>query len=88
MSILNPNLGERLRNMSEELENAYRNGDSGVIRQWRDFFLARCDWTQATDSPLNAEQKAAWAEYRQALRDITSQEGFPENVQWPSTPSA
>ena len=68
MSITNPNLGERLRNMPQELENAYRSGNVGVIRQWRDFFLAQCDWTQSVDSPLTAEQKAAWATYRQALR--------------------
>jgi hypothetical protein len=54
----------------------------------RNQLLTQCDWTQAMDSPLTAEQKAAWATYRQALRDITKQEGFPENVQWPSTPSA
>lgn len=61
---------------------------SFLAKQWRNQLLAQSDWTQFVDVPLSAEQKAAWATYRQALRDITSQEGFPENVQWPSTPSA
>jgi hypothetical protein len=50
---------------------------------YRNRLLALCDWTQTPDAPVN---KAAWANYRQALRDITSQEGFPENVIWPVQP--
>jgi hypothetical protein len=41
------------------------------LRRERNIKLAMSDWTQLPDSPLNEEQKAAWAEYRQALRDIT-----------------
>ena len=33
--------------------------------------LAKCDWTQAPDSPLSDEKKKEWATYRQALRDLT-----------------
>lgn len=40
------------------------------FRKLRDGKLADSDWTQIPDSPLNEEQKAAWAEYRQALRDL------------------
>jgi hypothetical protein len=48
--------------------------------------LLRCsDWTQLPDSPLTAEQKAAWGSYRQALRDLPAQAGFPE-VSWPTPP--
>lgn len=47
--------------------------------------LAASDWTQVADAPVN---KAAWAAYRQALRDITSQPGFPFNVSWPQEPTA
>ena len=42
------------------------------FRQIRDIKLKRCDWTQATDSPLSDEKKAEWATYRQQLRDITT----------------
>jgi hypothetical protein len=46
--------------------------------------LVATDWTQLPDVPL--ETKQAWAEYRQALRDITSQPGYPTNVVWPTPP--
>lgn len=39
--------------------------------------------TQVADAPVD---KAAWATYRQALRDITAQQGFPWNVTWPEQP--
>tara|TARA_R100001460_G_scaffold106168_1_gene153450 strand:+ start:303 stop:521 length:219 start_codon:yes stop_codon:yes gene_type:complete len=41
------------------------------FRQIRNVKLARCDWTQAPDSPLSDTKKAEWATYRQALRDLT-----------------
>tara|TARA_R100001509_G_scaffold154401_1_gene116013 strand:+ start:1825 stop:2043 length:219 start_codon:yes stop_codon:yes gene_type:complete len=41
------------------------------FRQIRNVKLARCDWTQAPDSPLSDEKKKEWATYRQALRDLT-----------------
>lgn len=58
-----------------------------AIRQKRNGLLAKCDWTQYPDCPLNAEQKTAWATYRQALRDITKQSGFPTDVVFPEQPS-
>ena len=48
--------------------------------------LAASDWTNLPDSPLSTEQKSAWAEYRQALRDITKQESFPSSIIWPTEP--
>jgi hypothetical protein len=42
------------------------------VRSQRDQLLAQSDWTQMADSPLSAEQKEAWATYRQALRDLPS----------------
>lgn len=55
-------------------------------RLLRNDMLYNSDWTQLADAPLTAEEKAAWAEYRQALRDITSQEGFPTNIIMPVAP--
>lgn len=46
--------------------------------------LSESDWTQIPDVPL--ETKQAWATYRQALRDITTQESYPFNVIWPTKP--
>lgn len=53
------------------------------VRQDRNQRLADCDWTQLPDAPVDA---TAWATYRQTLRDVTAQQGFPWNVIWPSTP--
>lgn len=57
------------------------------IRQQRDILLRDSDWTQLADAPLTATKKGQWATYRQALRDITSQPGYPGNVTWPTAPS-
>ena len=56
------------------------------IRDSRNRLLAESDWTQFNDSPLDEETKTAWATYRRELRDITSQEGFPNNITWPEKP--
>ena len=54
-------------------------------RSHRDALLAASDWTQVADAPVD---QAAWATYRQELRDITAQDGFPESIDWPAAPSA
>jgi hypothetical protein len=53
------------------------------VRGFRDAQLVKSDWTQVADAPVD---KAAWATYRQELRDITQQAGFPWDVQWPQIP--
>lgn len=53
------------------------------VRRQRDALLKKSDWTQVSDSPVDKE---AWATYRQALRDISSQKGFPDNINWPAQP--
>jgi len=53
------------------------------VRRDRNDLLSASDWTQVADAPVD---KAAWATYRQALRDVTSQTGFPWEVTWPSKP--
>ena len=40
------------------------------VRNQRNQMLAQSDWTQMADSPLSDEQKAAWAAYRQQLREL------------------
>lgn len=54
------------------------------MRAERDALLAASDWTQVADSPVD---KTVWAVYRQALRDITTQQGFPFAVLWPELPA-
>lgn len=74
-----------------EQEAAYRariDSEAGAsVRAERASKLAACDWTVLTDSPLTTAKKTEWKTYRQALRDITSAEGFPHDVTWPSEPS-
>ena len=57
------------------------------IRDQRNNKLTECDWTQLTDSPLDADGKNAWAVYRESLRTIPQQTGFPWDVEWPSQPT-
>ena len=56
---------------------------ASAMRKTRGDKLAESDWTQVADAPVD---KAVWATYRQALRDITTQEGFPWTVTWPDAP--
>lgn len=56
------------------------------VRAERNAKLSACDWTQLSDAPLSADQKQAWGAYRQALRDVTGQSGFPWAVTWPDAP--
>jgi len=53
------------------------------VRASRDEKLKDCDWTQVADAPVD---KAVWATYRQALRDVTTQSGFPWTITWPDKP--
>ena len=53
------------------------------VRQIRSIKLEECDWTQLADSSVNKE---TWATYRQSLRDVPSQEGFPWTITWPTQP--
>jgi hypothetical protein len=59
---------------------------AGRVRADRNARLAACDWTQVDDAPFDNTGKAEWAAYRQALRDISGQAGFPWEVEWPVEP--
>jgi len=59
---------------------------SSNIRNERVQKLLESDWTHVTDTKLTSEQQIAWATYRQALRDITSQPSFPYDISWPTKP--
>jgi hypothetical protein len=56
------------------------------VRSERNAKLTETDWTQVDDTPLDNVAKNAWANYRQALRDLPDQAGFPFNVTWPAQP--
>lgn len=55
-----------------------------AFRAERNARLAACDWTQLADAPVNA---AAWAAYRQALRDLPGSVADPRAVDWPALPA-
>ena len=53
------------------------------MRELRNKKLSESDWTQLADSTVD---KSTWATYRQALRDIPTQSGFPYDITWPTQP--
>jgi hypothetical protein len=53
------------------------------IRLWRDAELSRTDWTQLPDAPID---QAAWATYRQSLRDLPAQGGSADEAEFPVAP--
>lgn len=55
------------------------------VREERTKLLSNTDWTQLVDAPVDA---SPWATYRQELRDITDQPGFPHDVTWPTEPGS
>jgi hypothetical protein len=60
---------------------------SETVLSQRFNLLSESDWTQIPNGPLTTEKQAAWADYRQELRDITQQSGYPFNVVWPVAPT-
>ena len=56
------------------------------VRSQRDAMIAETDYLMISDYPISDEDKALVETYRQALRDIPEQEGFPSEVQWPVAP--
>jgi len=65
----------------------HQSNQAAMVRAERNGLLEACDWTQIPDSPMTTEQRAAWATYRQELRNISAQAGFPAQVAWPEPPS-
>ena len=72
--------------LTEEERTQWHDSVCDNIRNKRNIELLQCDWTQLPDCPLTTEKKSEWSFYRQALRDITNQPGFPFETVWPSKP--
>lgn len=73
-----------VRNKSAEEIAEQDAAQAAAVRAERNTKLSASDWTQVADAPVD---QAAWAVYRQALRSISAQEGFPWAVTWPSQPA-
>jgi hypothetical protein len=69
---------------AEQLEAERLEKAEEQARLKRDGLLKKSDWTQVSDAPVD---QSAWANYRQALRDLPEQEGFPQEVVWPNPPA-
>lgn len=74
----------KVENLTPEDIAARNAAQAAKVRAERNARLAACDWTQLPDAPVD---RAAWATYRQALRDISDQPGFPWEINWPTEPN-
>lgn len=71
-----------IEELKEKYEQKKMTNKISELRQKRNLLLAETDWTALSDVSMTAEM----AVYRQALRDITEQAGFPNTVNWPTKP--
>ena len=74
-------LNERIQTINSKNESQWAN-----IRSARNNMLKDSDWTALVDVSLSTEKKSEWAIYRQALRDITTQQN-PFDITWPTVPN-
>ena len=85
--ILGPTFTDNEATTAAEQEVAYKAmkdaEQAASVRAQRGDKLKDSDWTQVADAPVD---QAAWATYRQALRDVTAQAGFPWTINWPTQP--
>jgi len=61
--------------------------DWSLLKSYRNELLSRSDWTQLPDAVLTLEEKTAWQDYRQALRDIPQNYATPDDVIFPTPPN-
>ena len=74
--------------MDAEAIAAVDANQANSVRTQRDEKLKECDWMVVKSIETQAVFSTEWATYRQALRDVTAQSGFPWEVQWPEQPTA
>jgi hypothetical protein len=72
--------------MDETVVSVAADDLAGEVRFRRDFLLCDTDWMFMVGDRPEPTNIQAWRDYRQALRDIPQQPGFPENIQWPTKP--
>jgi len=87
--ILTDRQNEIDRRDEEAIAEALANepSESEKDRSNRDILLMETDWIVIKYIDLGQSVPQEWADYRQALRDITEQDGFPGNVVWPEEPT-
>ena len=72
-----------VRDKTQEELATHADDLASLVRFEREDLLNKSDWTQIEDSPVD---KTAWATYRQALREVPQQEGFPHTHTFPEEP--
>ena len=82
--------GDRPAQTAAEQEAAYKAmkdaEQAASVRSSRDSTLAQSDWRVIKAVELSTAVPIEWAAYRQALRDVTAQTGFPWTITWPEQP--
>lgn len=73
-----------IADMDAEAQAATDATQAAAVRSTRNVRLKDSDWSQGKDIPDVVS--SAWATYRQALRDVPQQDGFPWDVTWPTQP--
>ncbi len=74
----------RVKSPTLSVEDAFDAVTAEKVRAERDALLSATDFRMVSDAPWATQP---WATYRQALRDLPSSAGFPQNVEWPVEPS-
>jgi len=72
--------------IQEEVNRLIAQQPKKEVRELRDRLLTDTDWVVVKHNELGTPIPQEWLDYRQALRDITEQTGFPENIEWPEKP--
>lgn len=79
-------LGWVVSDKTAEQIQQYDDSAAADVRAKRDRLLAECDWVVIMNTEKGTNIPLEWELYRQQLRDITTQDGFPHNVTWPTKP--
>ena len=81
-----PNMEWMVEVIPAKTEDELKEEAEIAVRAKRDALIAKTDYLLAVDYPISAEDLEAVKVYRQALRDVPQQEGFPYNIEWPTKP--
>ena len=73
---------------AEQIETERLERASESARNQRDRLLAESDWVTIRATDMGDPVPTEWQTYRQALRDIPDQTGFPEEIEWPQEPES
>lgn len=73
-----------IESLTSEEQQKVNDGIAGSVRIERNRLLSESDWTQGKD--ISDSISGPWATYRQQLRDLPNQAGFPTNITWPQKP--